>query len=204
MGEREDKYEIKLPVFSGEDFPVWKAKVTAKLGARKLDNLLLEEIPAVKYSQETRDVSEKNTDGTTSVKKVTLKVSCSEREAEREQFRDKDAIVKASLLNALDTTIARQVMRLATSKEIWDRLLQYHEQKSATNRSLLQSEFYELRMRQNETVKEYVSRSEYIVSKLEDFGVQLNTETVIGKMISGLPRRFQGFISMRALQSSTR
>jgi len=144
-----------------------------------LDNLLLEEIPAVKYSQETRDVSEKNTDGTTSVKKVTVKVRCSEREAEREQFRDKDAIVKASLLNALDTTIARQVMRLATSKEIWDRLLQYHEQKSATNRSLLQSEFYELRMRQNETVKEYVSRSEYIVAKLEDVGVQLNTETVI-------------------------
>ena len=57
-----------------------------------------------------------------------------------------DEIVRSSLLDALEVKIARQVIKLGTSKEIWDRLLQYHEQKSASNRAHLQREFYDLKL----------------------------------------------------------
>jgi len=102
------------------------------------------------------------------VEKVTSKVRDPERTKERERFTDGDEMVRACLLESLDTKIARQVMKLGSSRLIWDRLLQYNEQESASNNALLQRDFFELRMKPDEAAADYISRAEYLAGRLDD------------------------------------
>lgn len=63
-----------------------------------------------------------------------------------------DKHVKALLLNALDTKNVRLVYKCGSSREIWQRLIAIHEQKSNTNKLVLQKQFFDLRMATDEKV----------------------------------------------------
>lgn len=118
------------------------------------------------------------------------------REAEIAKWEEDDKLVKSLLLLALDAKHVKMVMSCETARDIWSRLLVIHEQKSQANKYFLQNEFYEVKMKYDETVLEYICRVEHLASKCTDVGIKIAPSVVVGKIITGLPRRFQPFISV--------
>jgi len=188
--------ELKYPTFRGEDFLVWKSKVLAKLNSRKLEKVISEKRPPIAYSTQTKDVQVPKPDSTVTTEKQTNKTRSAERE--REKYVEDDLLVRSDLLDSLDTKIARQVISLESSKAIWERLVQYNEQRTASNRARLQREFFELRMRLDEKACDYISRAEYLSGQLLDVGVTIDEPTLVGKIVAGLPRKFKNFMNVRA------
>ena len=77
---RDNRYSLKFPDFKGDDFPVWKAKVLAKVKSRGIEIVLLDEMPRIAFTNEVHEVSEKDDEGKVVVKKATRKVRSPERE----------------------------------------------------------------------------------------------------------------------------
>lgn len=67
---------------------------------------------------------------------------------------------------ALDTNYVKMVINCKTSYEIWSRLSQIHEQKSTANSVMLQKNFYDLQMKPNEKVEDYIGRVEFMAGQL--------------------------------------
>lgn len=112
-----------------------------------------------------------------------------------ERYLKDDDKVKSLIISALDNKHAKIVLRFKSSKEMWEKLCATHEQRSSANRIALQSEFFELRMKNDESVADYIARAEYVQGKLLDIDVKIDDETLIGKVISGLPRRYMNFVT---------
>lgn len=106
-----------------------------------------------------------------------------------------DRHVKALLLMSLDTKNARLVLKCGSAREIWHRLIAIHEQKSNTNKLVLQKKFFDLRMAADEKVQEYVARAEYISGQLEDTDAKISESTLVAKIVSGLADKFQSFVT---------
>lgn len=112
------------------------------------------------------------------------------------EFDPKDSVAKSLLLLSLDNKHARLVLSCSTAREIWSKLIQIHEKKSVASKLIMQREFFELRMRPDEKVEDYVSRAEYLHGQLQNIGVNSIDEiTLVGKIVNGLPRRYMNFIS---------
>ena len=122
--------------------------------------------------------------------------SAIENEIKAEQdVNSKDAKARALLFASLDNKHVKLVMQCTTAKQIWDRLSEVHEQRSSGTLVALMQEFFNLRMRSDETVQDFVARTEYVAGQLSDIGSPQSESTVVGKIISGLPARFRGFRS---------
>lgn len=117
------------------------------------------------------------------------------RELERENFKKVDRWVKSIILLSLDANTIRNVQSCASSKDIWDRLLLMYEQRSQANKLILKKEFYDLKMKANESVRDFVGRAESIHGQLKDVGVVIDEQTLTGRIVCGLPRRFMNFMS---------
>lgn len=179
----EEKRDLKLPVFVGEDFNVWKAKVEAILEIQNLAHLIKEDLPPIKFEQV------KSADGTTTKKRDEV------REKERATFLRQDRLVRAYLLNSLGDKQAKIVLKLTTSKEIWSRLSTTHEQQSSASKIVLQKEFFDLQMDGTESMEAYIARAENLHNKLSDISVKLDESVLVGKIVSGLPKKFISFMS---------
>ena len=171
---------VNLPKFNGKDFAVWKTQVEAYLISRgKLD--------PIARSRPRRIL--KTRDGVTDAEVL-------QRDSEIEAYDNMDRWVRSTILLSLDNEFVKNVMCCTTSKEIWERLSSLHEETSAANRVLLLAEFYEIKLKPDETIKSYVARAEYLYSQMKDCGVKsIDEATLVSKIVSGLPRWFMNFMS---------
>lgn len=110
-------------------------------------------------------------------------------------YDKKDMEAKSIILLALDAKYVKLVMTMGHTKDIWNRLQQVHEQKSACNRIALQKEFFDTNMSKNEKVAEYVGRVEYLASQLNDIGISIDESTVVGRIVSGLTKQYSSFVT---------
>lgn len=115
--------------------------------------------------------------------------------AQLEDFRKASKKAKTYIATHVDTKHAKNIMNCTTAKDMWDRLSQIHENTSKNNKIGLQREFFTFRMKNNESVSDYVSRGEYIFNKLKEAGVMYTEDTLVSKLICGLPNQFRTFRS---------
>lgn len=183
----EDKMEkIRLPQFNGNDFAVWKAKVRALLTSYDLEQHLTADGPPP-----SRKIRVKQAD------QAIVEQIDAEREAERKRFIHQDQRVKAWLLIALDDKHASLVLRCQSAKEIWETLNSLHGQKSAVNKFNAGAEFFETRMKKNESVRSYITRVEQAFRKMKACGVNLTEEELLTiRIVCGLSEDYMGFITM--------
>lgn len=162
--------------FDGNDFSIWKAQVESILEVKDLANVLTTSKPRR---------SEKATDA----KKA-------QKENEISEWEKKDKQAKSLLLLSLDNKHVRLIIKCKTAREIWERLISVHEQRSAASKIVKQKEFFDLQMRSNEDIQDFISRAEYLYGILKDIGVTgIDESTLVNKIVSGLPRKYMNFIS---------
>lgn len=102
---------------------------------------------------------------------------------------------RSLLLLGLDTKHLKSVLNCKTAKQIWIRLKDLHENKSISNKMVLQKEFFDLKMKTNENVQDFISRAEFIHGNLKDIGVVLEESTLVAKIVSGLTSEYTNFVS---------
>lgn len=166
------------PKYDGEDFMVWRIQMEAYLIGKEIFGVV-QELKPQNILRATATVEEKK-----------------ERDTERQLFEKVDKVVKSILLLSLDAKTVRLIASCNTSKEIWDRLCALHEQKSNASKITLQKEFFDLQMKYEEKVSEYVARAESLYYRLIDVGVSgISEQTLTSRIVCGLPKRFVNFMS---------
>lgn len=164
-----------LPKFNGQDFPVWKAQVLAYLTA-------INKVHVVQNARPRNILSGPEADK--------LK-----REQEIEVYNKEDNYVRSILMLALDNKEARSVLSATTSKDLWERLVTVQEQKASTSKVTLQQEFFSIKLRKDELIRDYVARAEYAFNRMVDAGAKGHKEdTLIDTIISGLPPLYITFV----------
>lgn len=161
---------LNVSKFDGSDFAVWRAQMLAMFTAKGLDSVLKVEKPL---------------GGTTD-----------ENKTELANYLRIERQARPLLLLALDNKHAKLVLKCETTKEMWNKLSTIHEQASSANKLILQKQFFELQMKNEETVQDFVSRAEYLYGKLQDIGVNsIDESTVVSKIVTGLTKRYLNFMS---------
>lgn len=178
MSENRDE-RFNLPKYEGNDFSVWKAQVEAFLISREKDYVIKKSKPRNILVEDSAKPEAK-----------------SQREKEIAAYEKMDKQVRSLILLSLDNKHAKLVLKCPTAKDTWDRLCALHEQKSSANKIILQKEFFELKMNNEEQVADYIGRAEYLYGQLKDIDVKnIDESTLVSKIVSGLPRRFLNFMS---------
>jgi len=111
------------------------------------------------------------------------------------QFVKADQKVKSIILLGLDNKHAKHVLKCTSSFEMWQRLKSIHERKSIGSKTILQKQFYDMHMNPGESAIDWLTRVEYAAGQLDDVGVQIMEDSVVGKIVSGLGRSDNNFIS---------
>lgn len=106
---------------------------------------------------------------------------------------DKEA--RAMLLLGLSFEIVKSVVHLKTAKEVWEKLKQLHEKKTAANLIQIQQDFYNAKKGPQESISTYASRIESIASRMKDFGEPVSDQSLNSKIVHGLPTEYKHFIS---------
>lgn len=166
--------KISVFKFDGSDFSVWKAQIEALLTARG-------------HAGPLKSLRPRNsTDAAEQAQKLVLQAEWDEHNRQ----------ARSLLLLSLDNKHAKLVLQCNTAREIWSRLISLNEQRSASNKIILQKEFFEINMGQDEVIQDYVGRAEYIYGQLKDIGVKsIDESTLVSKIVSGLSKRYLNFIS---------
>jgi len=104
-----------------------------------------------------------------------------------------DAKAKSLISITLDDEHHILIRSCSSSKEMWENIVNYREQSSATNKFLCHQQFYEHCFRPEDSISSYLSELNGIVKKLKDLGTELAEETVTAKVINDLPKEYESF-----------
>lgn len=151
--------------FDGKDFGVWRIQIRSLLESFNSDHVLTQDLPD------------------------------EENKIQRANFETVDKKVRSILFLAIDNKYVRNVINCKTSKEIWTKLESIYAQKSQVSKTMLHQQFFDASMRRGESVTDYVSRIEYLVSQLADVGLEKSEEEVVGRIVSSLGDRYSSFTS---------
>lgn len=111
----------------------------------------------------------------------------------RELYKKKDLAVQALLMTSLDTKHNQLVMNCGWAKSIWERLNAAHHEDATANKDILRGQFYNIRMKANERVFEYVGRVEDLANRLKDVEVKIADAELVSKLVSGLSEQYESF-----------
>ncbi|XP_018361284.1 PREDICTED: uncharacterized protein LOC108760012 [Trachymyrmex cornetzi] len=147
------------PKFDGTDFLAWKFSIT--------------QIFKSKGIQDVVDGSRIRPEDTT---------------RETYKFFEKDnAKAMFTIGSSLETKFLRPLLTCTSAKEMWDKLIQIHEQKSASNKLILTQRFHEYKMDLTDSVVEHVAKVQNLAQQLIDVGQAVDNITIMAKVLGSLP-----------------
>lgn len=160
--------------FKGSNFHLWKFQMRAILLGKELMDIVAGTLP---------------------------KPAATEAAAVKSEWLKRDSQAFSLLCQALDESILKHVVSCTTSKEIWDKLKLIHERDTSENIHTLQEEFYKCAMTEGESVADFLSRLDFIVSQLASRGDNtFNEKAQISKILCNLPSAFDSMLPAWRMQ----
>ncbi|XP_046145714.1 uncharacterized protein LOC123989039 [Osmia bicornis bicornis] len=154
--------------FDSTNFQVWKFQLTAVL--------LANEIFDVVDGSRTRPPDEQGAN------------------AGRMKTWIKDNVrAMAIIASAMEDEQVNSILVCGTSKEMWDKLITMHEQKSASNIGTLTQRFYSYRMNPTDSVIHHVTAVQNMARQLIDLGEKISDSAIIAKILSSLTSKYSVF-----------
>lgn len=167
--------QFSIPVFDGENYQLWAARMSSYLEAMDLWEVVEEDhIPPLP-----------NDPTMTQIKNHKEKTS-------------KKSKGKATLFAAVSTNIFTRIMSLKSAKEVWDYLQEEYkgDERIRGMKALnLIREFEMQRMKESETIKEYSDRLLDIGNKVRLLGSQFLDSRIVEKILVSVPERYEASIT---------
>lgn len=114
-----------------------------------------------------------------------IRIICVERCRGRYKWRE------ASTGSNLEPAQQNLVLSYGTARAMWDKLILLHEQRTVTNKSGLQQQFYKYEMSDSDTAMQHVAKIVNLASRLKDVGVEVPDEMIVAKMLSSLTSKYE-------------
>ncbi|KAI5351900.1 hypothetical protein L3X38_004791 [Prunus dulcis] len=168
--------EVRTPIFSGENYEFWRIKMVTIFKSHGLWKLV-EKGVTISYSKE------KMAEG-----------SAEEEDDEKtvaEHMRDAKAL--GIIQNAVSDQIFPRIANADTAKMAWDLLYgEYHggDQVRSVKLQNLRREFEYTRMRDDETLSEYLTRLNELINQMKTFGEVLPNERLVQKVLISLSKPY--------------
>ena len=167
-------FMIAPPVFSGEHYEIWSLKMKTYLEVSGLWEFVNTEGQSLQADPTVAQIRTFN---------------------EEIKMRAK---AKACIHSTVSNVVFTRIINCETAKEAWDTLqvsFQGNEQTRQMQVLNPRREFEMLRMKQNETIKEYFDRILMVVNKIRLLQEGLSDKRVVEKVLVSLPERFEAKIS---------
>ncbi|KAG8490019.1 hypothetical protein CXB51_016093 [Gossypium anomalum] len=164
------------PVFNGEGFHIWVVKMRTYLQAFDLWEVVNTDVePAPLRANPTVAQIRQHADERTKRHKA---ISC--------------------IQNCVSDVIFTRIMACKTPKQAWDKLKEEFQGTERTRQQQLlnlRRDFENLKMKEEETVKQYSDRIMAVVNSIRLLGEQFSETRIVEKVLSTLPERYEAKIS---------
>ncbi|XP_020237844.1 uncharacterized protein LOC109817061 [Cajanus cajan] len=173
--EADTSHIIPPPVFDGEEYDLWAARMTTHLEALDLWEPI-EEDYAVHPLLENPTVAQlKN----------------------HKERKTRKAKAKACLFSSVSKIIFTRIMNLNSAKDIWNYLkseYQGSEQTKGMKALNLAREFEMQSMKETETIKSYANKLLSIANKVRLLGKDFSDERIVQKILVTVPEKYESKI----------
>ena len=109
------------------------------------------------------------------------------------KWEEMDAKALSAIQLCLSNEVLREVVKEITSKGIWEKLESLYMAKSVTNRLLLKSRLYDLRLEEGKPLKPHLDEFYSIVMDLQNIDVKLDDEDLAIYLSCSLPPSYKHF-----------
>ena len=170
-------HQLSVPVFDGENYDFWCVKMKTIFLSLDLWDLVANgfvepESTTTLSGDESRLLKEK---------------------------KQKDALALGKIQQAVSDTIFPRIMAAAKAKEAWD-ILQQEFQGSTKVRSIklqhLRREFENMKMKENETLKEFLDKFMELVNQMKAYGESFNDIKITQKILLSMPAKFDPIVTV--------
>ncbi|KAG8485839.1 hypothetical protein CXB51_019238 [Gossypium anomalum] len=164
------------PVFNGEGFHIWVVKMRTYLQAFDLWEVV-------------------NTDVEPAPLRANPTVAQIRQHADERTKRHK---AMSCIQNCVSDVIFTRIMACETPKQAWDKLKEEFQGTERTRQQQLlnlRRDFENLKMKEEETVKQYSDRIMAVVNSIRLLGEQFSEARIVEKVLSTLPERYEAKIS---------
>ncbi|KAI5335963.1 hypothetical protein L3X38_026097 [Prunus dulcis] len=169
--------EARIPIFSGENYEFWRIKMVTIFRSYGLWGLVEKGflIPYSQTKKESEDGSEEEIDEKTAA------------------ILMKDAKALGIIQNAVSDHIFPRIANADSAKMAWNLLYsEYHggEHVRSVKLQNLRREFEYTRMRDSETLSEYLTRLTELINQMKTFGEVLSNERQVQKVLISLSKKY--------------
>lgn len=117
-------------------------------------------------------------------------------------WKKKDAQARSIISKSLDDTHHSYIRDCPSSKEIWDKIKSMKEASSISGQLFANQAFHAFKWEPGMSVGSFISSLNVVVENLRSQGGQLETPTILGKVIQCLPKEFDSFRQSWRLMAS--
>ncbi|CAL9015237.1 unnamed protein product [Prunus brigantina] len=168
--------EARIPIFSGENYEFWRIKMVTIFKSYGLWSLVEKGFSiSDSKKKESENISDEEVDEKTA---VTLM---------------KDAKALGIIQNAVSDQIFPRIAHADSAKMAWNLLYsEYHggEHVRSVKLQNLRREFEYTRMRDNESLSEYLTRLTELINQMKTFGEVLSNERQVHKVLISLSKKY--------------
>lgn len=82
------------------------------------------------------------------------------------------------------------LLSYSTVREMWNKSIQIHEQKSVSNKLILTQSFHEYKIESNDSVVKHMAKIESLVQQIRDVGLVVDDVTVMAKILDSLLSKY--------------
>ena len=109
------------------------------------------------------------------------------------RWEEIDTKALSAIQLCLSNEVLREVVKETTTKSIWEKLESLYMAKSVTNRLLLKSRLYDLRLEEGKSLKPHLDEFYSIVMDLQNIDVKLDDEELAIYLLCSLPLSYKNF-----------
>lgn len=152
-----------MPKFNGSDFTTWKLQIMRLFIA----NGLLEIVD---------DTQKKPT-----------------ALAEIKVWECENAKAMFVISSTMEAKQLKSLITCETANEMWVKLAKIHEQRSASNKLVLNQRYHEYRMTSGDSVVEHFTKVQNLAQQLRDIGQNIDDVSIMAKILGSLPPKYNAF-----------
>ena len=177
MSSEYNRSSLPLPIFHGENYDFWSIKMRTYFRSQNLWKIVEE---GIAIPEDITSLSENQ-----------------KKALEDNQQKDSHALY--CLQQAMADNLFPRIMSAATAKEAWD-TLQEEFQGTVKVRTVrlqkLRRDFENLKMKDNETAKDYYSRIKEIVNQMGAYGEIISDKNIVQKILISCTEKYDSIVSV--------
>uniref|UniRef100_A0A1Y1M571 Integrase catalytic domain-containing protein n=1 Tax=Photinus pyralis TaxID=7054 RepID=A0A1Y1M571_PHOPY len=163
-GEKRDESNFVGHKLNGTNYRLWKFQINTFMKARALTDNIEGKVPDSSASSEIKAKYERN-----------------------------EGKAMNAIIQSLDVDRANLVLTCTTAKEMIDKLGSIYEKNSEIRVMTLYEEYFSLKMKDEESIANYVAKVNQLASEIEQQGEKLSDRLKMVRVISSLPARFNNY-----------